>query len=158
MDGEIFTSAGIILLAGDHILVVQGKYTGKWSFPKGHREGDEDAHATATRELKEETGVELSNKDKFCTIYTYKYDYGEGDQFYKYLIYKTTRRIKPIICDPEEIMSTKWVHVASLANDTHYDKNRALGDYIKSQVKRKATQKCGFGKSCRNGDMCLYKH
>jgi len=157
-EDEKFTSAGIILLAGDHVLVVQGKDTEKWSFPKGHREGDEDVYTTATRELKEETGVELSNKDKYCTVYTYKYNYGEGEQLYKYLIYKTTRRITPIVGDPYEIKASKWVHMSSLANDNHYDKNRALRDYIRSQVKRKGTQVCGFGKTCRNGDTCLYQH
>jgi 8-oxo-dGTP pyrophosphatase MutT (NUDIX family) len=41
-------------------LLVKGVKTGKWSFPKGHLKEGELGHACALRELKEETGLEVS--------------------------------------------------------------------------------------------------
>lgn len=155
---EDYTSAGIILLTGDYTLVVQGVTTGKWSFPKGHKEEGETAKITAMREMKEETGVVLTPDDKYCATYSYKYNYGDGERTYVYFIYKTKRQIIPSVCDPAEIKCVKWVHLAQLANDDHYNKNRSLSDYVRAQIKRKASQICAFGDECRNGKKCLYKH
>ena len=53
----IETSCGFILLNFDSFLLLQYPQ-GHWSFPKGHVERvDADHHSTASRELKEETGI-----------------------------------------------------------------------------------------------------
>jgi len=55
--------AGIIPVyfgVGDtRILLVRGKHSGKWSFPKGYRENNEFLEETAVREMKEETGIQI---------------------------------------------------------------------------------------------------
>jgi 8-oxo-dGTP pyrophosphatase MutT (NUDIX family) len=55
-------------------LLVKG-FTGKWSFPKGHREKDETPHDCAKREIYEETGLvidDIQNKKAiFVSIYYY---------------------------------------------------------------------------------------
>jgi 8-oxo-dGTP pyrophosphatase MutT (NUDIX family) len=49
--------AGIILKKEDRYLLVQSKFTGKWSFTKGHTEThDINLLETAQREVKEEAG------------------------------------------------------------------------------------------------------
>jgi 8-oxo-dGTP pyrophosphatase MutT (NUDIX family) len=51
---------GVILVSSrERILLVRGRKTGKWSFPKGHRELRESAYECALRELREETGIRL---------------------------------------------------------------------------------------------------
>jgi 8-oxo-dGTP pyrophosphatase MutT (NUDIX family) len=51
------TRAGVILQSADRYLLVQSRFTGKWSFTKGHAEPhDINLLETATREVKEETG------------------------------------------------------------------------------------------------------
>lgn len=50
------TSCGFVLVNFDSILLLQYPQ-GHWSYPKGHVEGDENHHATARRELMEETGI-----------------------------------------------------------------------------------------------------
>jgi len=51
------TSCGFILFNYDSILLLQYPQ-GHWSFPKGHvEEGETNHHATASRELAEETGI-----------------------------------------------------------------------------------------------------
>jgi 8-oxo-dGTP pyrophosphatase MutT (NUDIX family) len=157
MDSKEFTCAGIILVSGDYLLVVQGRNTLKWSFPKGHKEEGEDAITTAKREMKEETGVEIHADDKYCTMHNYTYNYDDNKKSIQlYFIYRTERDIKPIIGDKEELCDAKWVHIGSLA-DERYDTNRALSDYIKSQLRRRNTSQCQYGKTCR-AKKCLYKH
>jgi len=55
--------AGIIPVNFDNdnirILLVKGKQSNKWSFPKGHTEENEDVIGTAIREMKEETGIQI---------------------------------------------------------------------------------------------------
>lgn len=55
-------------------LLVKG-FTGKWSFPKGHREENETPHDCAKREIYEETGITIddiqSKKAVFVSIYYY---------------------------------------------------------------------------------------
>lgn len=55
-------------------LLVKG-FTGKWSFPKGHREKNESPTDCAKREIYEETGIVIDEfKDKkatFVSIYYY---------------------------------------------------------------------------------------
>ena len=45
-----------------NVLLVRGKRSKKWSFPKGHCKGNETDIECALRELKEETGLILTNK------------------------------------------------------------------------------------------------
>ena len=52
------TSCGIVLVNYGTVLLLQSPQ-GHWDFPKGHVEdSDEDHHATARRELEEETGID----------------------------------------------------------------------------------------------------
>jgi 8-oxo-dGTP pyrophosphatase MutT (NUDIX family) len=52
------TSCGVVLVNYGTVLLLQYPQ-GHWDFPKGHvEEDDEDHHATARRELAEETGID----------------------------------------------------------------------------------------------------
>jgi 8-oxo-dGTP pyrophosphatase MutT (NUDIX family) len=54
---------GVILISpDDQVVVVQGRQSGKWSFPKGHGHPSETPLNAALRELKEETGIDMSGR------------------------------------------------------------------------------------------------
>lgn len=61
--GRLEKSCGCIVLREDEypcrILLVQSKKGKHWSFPKGHMEQSEDEYATARREVREETGLDV---------------------------------------------------------------------------------------------------
>ena len=61
---------GAILISpeGD-ILVVQGRLSNKWSFPKGHGNKSETPLAAAIRELKEETGLVAAKYKELMRIH-----------------------------------------------------------------------------------------
>jgi 8-oxo-dGTP pyrophosphatase MutT (NUDIX family) len=79
--------------------LVQGRYTGKWSFPKGHsNEGEEPIECTL-REVGEETGIDkLPDPLEYLQI-------GYGN----YFVFDLKESIPLIPRDTQEIMDTKWV-------------------------------------------------
>ena len=83
----------------DLYALVQGRYTGKWSFPKGHSNEGEHPLDCTLREVAEETGI-----DKLPEPLEYlKVGYG-----YYYLFHLKTE-LPLIPRDTHEIMDTKWV-------------------------------------------------
>lgn len=83
----------------DLYALVQGSYTGKWSFPKGHSNDGERPIECALREVAEETGIDHLPEP----IEYLKVGYG-----YYYLFYLKSE-IPLIPRDTHEIMDTKWV-------------------------------------------------
>jgi len=84
-------------------VIVQGRSTGKWSFPKGHSKRGETPLECATREISEETGIPstlLSNPINFIKL-------ASG----KYFIFELTEKV---VFDPKdsfEVLQTKWVTI-----------------------------------------------
>ena len=79
--------------------LVQGRYTGKWSFPKGHSNEGELPIVCALREVAEETGIdELPEPIEYLQV-------GYGN----YYIFTLPDIIPLIPRDMNEIMDTKWV-------------------------------------------------
>lgn len=48
-----------------NLLLLRHNHGGHWSFPKGHVEQGENEYQTATREIKEETGLSVDFRDGF---------------------------------------------------------------------------------------------
>lgn len=79
--------------------LVQGRYTGKWSFPKGHINEGETGIECTLREILEETGIEELPKAKdFMNV-------GYGN----YFVFEMDEEVKMVARDKKEIMDTKWV-------------------------------------------------
>jgi 8-oxo-dGTP pyrophosphatase MutT (NUDIX family) len=79
--------------------LVQGRYTGKWSFPKGHANEEEAPLACTKREVTEEIGLEtLPEPIEYIQV-------GYGN-------YHVFHLPAPVSLDPRdtnEIMDTRWV-------------------------------------------------
>lgn len=79
--------------------LVQGRYTGKWSFPKGHANEGELPIECTMREVGEETGIdELPEPTEYMQV-------GYG----KYYMFNLDEPLPLIPRDTNEIMDTKWV-------------------------------------------------
>jgi 8-oxo-dGTP pyrophosphatase MutT (NUDIX family) len=64
---DAYEGAGVHLVDNNQVLMVQGARSGKWGFPKGHREEfDIDWLQTANREIKEETGYVKGINYEIC--------------------------------------------------------------------------------------------
>lgn len=79
--------------------LVQGRYTGKWSFPKGHSNEGEAPLACTLREVTEETGLEtLPEPIEYIQV-------GYGNYHVFHLAHTLTLQPQ----DTNEIMDTRWV-------------------------------------------------
>jgi 8-oxo-dGTP pyrophosphatase MutT (NUDIX family) len=84
--------------------LVQGSYTGKWSFPKGHANEGEEPFECTLREVGEETGIDdLPEPTEYIQV-------GYGN----YFIFKLTEQVALIPRDTHEIMDTKWVSLEDM--------------------------------------------
>jgi 8-oxo-dGTP pyrophosphatase MutT (NUDIX family) len=65
---EAFKGAGIQIMNKENVLLVQNLGSGKWGFPKGHREPvDQTWRDTAVREVEEETGLKENIDYMICS-------------------------------------------------------------------------------------------
>jgi 8-oxo-dGTP pyrophosphatase MutT (NUDIX family) len=99
---------GIVLDAKQHLLVVQGKYSGKWSVPKGTLEDEEGYLEGALREIREETGLKLQPCD------TDRLEYWGVNRARLYLLQvdKDRPRLRPK--DDGEIAKAYWLDLSNL--------------------------------------------
>jgi len=85
----------------DYYALVQGRHTGKWSFPKGHLQHGETGPECALRELAEETGIdEVSHERSIGTLFLH---YGT------YYLYECSGFDPLIPRDRLEIVHAKWM-------------------------------------------------
>lgn len=88
--------------------LVQGRQTGKWSFPKGHANEGEEALKCALREIEEETGLTgldtCLEEKRICG----KVGYGN------YFVFILPSRLQLKAVDTKEIMTTAWVTVEQM--------------------------------------------
>ena len=98
----------ICISKSNKVLLVKGKKgEGKWSFPKGHIESqDQSPINCALRELKEETGLTL--KQPFVGFKKFR-----AGQYYLYYLPKESE-VRPQ--DSQEVEQAKWVSMEELKN------------------------------------------
>ena len=85
--------------------LVQGRQTGKWSFPKGHANEGEEPLKCALREIEEETGLTgLVEENRVCG----KVGYGN------YFLFILPSMVPLKAVDTKEIMATAWVSVEQM--------------------------------------------
>lgn len=98
-------------------LLVKG-FTGKWSFPKGHREKGESAIECAKRELYEETGIKINDFENKKAIFI---------SLYYYYTHELSEELDVIPIDTTEILDVKWL---SLDEIKLIEKNRDVNAYF----------------------------
>jgi 8-oxo-dGTP pyrophosphatase MutT (NUDIX family) len=117
------------------LLVVKGKHSGKWSFPKGHPNEGETSFECAKRETEEETGLTLP------IFFERVVNLATGS----YYIVRSTPEYNTSIGDDNEVSETAWLSVDELKTQPiNVDVNTFLRDYklvIAHPTKRILTNK-----------------
>jgi 8-oxo-dGTP pyrophosphatase MutT (NUDIX family) len=95
---------GTIFLTRDQkVLLVKGRHTGKWSFPKGHPNDGEGAFECARRETYEETGYKMPPFfERVLQLSTGMY----------FLVNASEFNCQPQ--DTQEIVGSMWVPIESM--------------------------------------------
>jgi 8-oxo-dGTP pyrophosphatase MutT (NUDIX family) len=136
-----YAGAGLILLSSDltSVLLVRDTRSGKWGFPKGHREKDDSSDlATAVRECYEETG--LVAEDYVVQDEVFKISKGGQAYLFRYAIMKGERRLRA--GPAHEIGGLEWVSLQTLLGaQTIIDGNKYLRTWttdIKASINKKS--------------------
>jgi 8-oxo-dGTP pyrophosphatase MutT (NUDIX family) len=95
---------GTIFLCGNKVLLVKGRNSGKWSFPKGHAKQGETEFEAAKRETYEETGLQLKEFERILQLSTGTY----------YLVH-LAREMACAVQDSKEVCATQWIALDEVA-------------------------------------------
>lgn len=123
-------SYGIIPLQkqgdGWFVLLVQHSSSHYWGFPKGHAEGEESPKEAATRELKEETNLDI---EKFLSesIFEEHYQfYFRGKHIDKTVWYFAAEVSGTIQLQQREVGDSKWVPLHEAKEHLTYETDKTV--------------------------------
>lgn len=89
------------------VLMVKGRKSGKWSFPKGHKNRGESYLDCALRETEEETGVVLKNH---IPVGFSRLSVGE------YFFFEVDNEMPTHVNDTREVLEARWVPMSDLCS------------------------------------------
>lgn len=105
------------------IVLLRHKFGGHWSFPKGHVELGENEFRTATREVKEETGIFIRILGGFRESVEY---YPKPD-VKKQVVYFLGKAInEDLVPQEEEVSEVRWVPIEQAADMVTFANDKRL--------------------------------
>lgn len=108
-----------------YLLLIQ-HHSGFWGFPKGHKEKNETDLEAASRELKEETGldlIKLIHDEPFTENYRFRH---KGQPISKKVLYYLAHVEGNLTVQQEEVKDAKWVPVTQAEAFATYSEGKAL--------------------------------
>ena len=121
-------SAGGVVVRGDDVVVIKpvrsGNHGEVWALPKGHPDGDETPVQAATREIREETGVEVEPIDDLGEIH-YTYERG-GQQISKRVAFFLFRYVGGKLAHDHEIEDVRWMPIQEAARSLTHEGERGI--------------------------------
>lgn len=130
-------SAGIVPVSNINnewfLFLVQLK-TGHWGFPKGHTETHESLTQTASRELKEETGLDI---EKYLSIppYVVKYFFHrEHKPIHKQVTYFPALVKGEISLQEDEIQDGRWVSLSEACTLITFEQEKSIAASVSSLI------------------------
>jgi 8-oxo-dGTP pyrophosphatase MutT (NUDIX family) len=123
-------SAGGVVVRGDEVAVivpVKRDADGKkvLGLPKGHPDGDETAEAAATREVREETGLEAELVDDLGEVrYAYQRTGKRVDKVVRFFLFEY--RSGDVADHDHEIEDARWMPLAEAARSLSYKGERTM--------------------------------
>ena len=138
-----YAGAGLILLSSDltQTLLVHDARSGKWGFPKGHRESyDASDLACAIRECQEETGITAD--DYVVHEPSFKISRGGASYLFRYATLKQSVNTIKLRAGPAyEIAGVEWIPIKKLLGAQNIlDGNKYLRTWI-SDIQENASKK-----------------
>ena len=128
-------SCGAIVYRKHHgnteILLIKHVNSGHWSFPKGHVEENETEVETATREIKEETGIDVIIDPTFRETVSYS-PKKDTQKVVVYFIAKAKNY--DFIPQEEEISEIRWVEIGHALSILTYENDRSIVNKAKSAI------------------------
>jgi len=104
---------GVLCMSSNgKILLVKGRQSSKWSFPKGHRNRGELAIDCALRELLEETGIILERPVEYPK--SFRFSKNRNTDGPEYFYFEVDRELPIMIRDTREIEEAGWFSIEEI--------------------------------------------
>ncbi len=117
-------SCGAIVYNKDNKVLIVKHNAGHWDFPKGHVEKDETELETATREVKEETNIDITIPDSSLRYEIY---YSPKENVNKTVVFYIARNISSeTIKQDSEISNIGWFTYDEAMDILTYDSAKEL--------------------------------
>ncbi len=133
MSIELETSYGGVVVRGDDLLVITPTGKRVTGLPKGGMEAGETPEETATREVREETGVVAAVREPLGDV---RYTYRRGGR-------RVRKTVHFFLCDyvegstedhDNEVDDARWIPVATAREQLSYPGERALIERLLSKL------------------------
>lgn len=115
-------SCGCIIIEKEKVLLIESN-RGNWGFPKGHVEKNETEIETATREVKEETNLDVKIYEEKRLAVEYITDKGKHKQSVYFLADMVGGILKP---QESEVKNIGWFDFEDALKRLTYDNDRDL--------------------------------
>ena len=134
-----FSAGGVVRRGGDVAVIVPVRRDARGlrvlGLPKGHPDGDESAQEAATREVREETGLEVRLVDTLGEV-EYHYE-RRGRPVRKRVAFFLFDYVSGDLADHDhEIEDARWMPIAEAAEELTYDGER---DMVRRALSRNRT-------------------
>jgi len=113
---------------------------GHWAFPKGHPEPNESPQDTASRELKEETGLQVTQffpLDSLKEFYIFK---REGTLVEKHVTYFLAEVEGEVTLQIEELEDFRWISLQEAAKLATFPETKNLPQKVLSILLRHSSE------------------
>jgi 8-oxo-dGTP pyrophosphatase MutT (NUDIX family) len=124
-----FSAGGVVVRGNDVVVIVPVKRDAAGNpvlgLPKGHADGDETPEAAATREVREETGVDAELIDELGDVrYTYQRGGRQVDKLVRFYLFEY--RSGDVADHDHEIEDARWMPMAQAAESLTYSGEREM--------------------------------
>ncbi len=123
-------SCGCIIIEDEKVLLIK-QTNGIWGFPKGHVEGSETELQTATREVKEETNIDVKIDETKRYTVNYITDRGASKEVVLFLAQKIGGNL---LRQESEISQIEWLGFDDAISRLSYKNTKDLFKKVVSQL------------------------
>ena len=124
-----FSAGGVVVRGNDVVVIVPVKRDAAGNrvlgLPKGHADGDETPEAAATREVREETGIDAELIDELGEVrYLYQRGGRQVDKLVRFYLFEY--RSGDVADHDHEIEDARWMPLAQAAESLTYAGEREM--------------------------------
>ncbi len=124
-----FSAGGVVVRDGQVVVIVPVKRDANGNrvlgLPKGHMDGEETPEQAATREVREETGIDAELIDELGDV-EYRYQRRSGRVAKTVRFYLFEYRSGDVADHDHEIEDARWVSLAEAAEQLTYEGEREM--------------------------------